>query len=162
MARMHSLDIWPLHLGANSVQELLERLSELELPVLEAAPDEPYTRPVPVPHQRWGRANSADSWNGPSPARSVNGAGGWGNNPSPSVTSISDAPNHVTMRQAVECLKDLCVGICLDCIKGNEVCRVPHPRPWKKRWLAMHPEYGWGMGDHLTEPSAPGNWESAW
>lgn len=27
-------------------------------------------------------------------------------------------------------LNKLCVGLCLDCLKGNETCRSAHPDPW--------------------------------
>ncbi|KAK6442821.1 hypothetical protein LTR95_000927 [Oleoguttula sp. CCFEE 5521] len=44
-----------------------------------------------------------------------------------SVPELTRPPTFATIIEAAKKFESNCIGLCLDCLKKNEVCRVPHP-----------------------------------
>lgn len=130
MAAMKSRELWPIlpfTSGSRSLEDQLASFSSLELPVISADRKKSY----PPGRKRRGFYKSYDSHDDdisltPSPPPShLPGSLGQGCS---SWTSTS--PTQRTVFDLCMRLQDLCVGLCLDCLKGNDVCRLPHPDPW--------------------------------
>jgi hypothetical protein len=121
--------IWPCNSGLKSLEEQLKAFSCLELPVITAdrhifyeAPSTPQISPrIHRDHGDWARASVYDSM-----PPSLRGSD------SPSRNKMEQTLQVPTLRTVFdlsEQLRSLCVGLCLDCSKGNDVCRLPHPDP---------------------------------
>lgn len=136
MTAMKAQKLWPIwpageQVTPRSLGEQLASFSVLQIPTINADRDAPYEPGVaPISRSR-SRVLSA------SVLSEQNLHGGWaavGSSPIPSARAC-DAPDPQvpTLRTVLGLwlqLEKLCVGLCLDCLKGNEVCRLPHPDPW--------------------------------
>jgi hypothetical protein len=119
---------WPGNSGLESLEDQLKAFSSLELPVICADGDKIYEPPFPPrvsPRTRYdhngspiesdSRASSPSTW------AQVRGK----KEPTlrvPTLRTVFDLSEH---------LRSLCVGLCLDCSKENDVCRSSHPDPWE-------------------------------
>jgi hypothetical protein len=109
------------------LEEQLTSFSSLELPNIRADRDSPY-QPSSSPRTKKDRYNN----------------GGWDGSFIPRRSSLNSSASSVkvkavptdrsptlrTLSDLTARLKGLCVGLCLDCLKGNDVCRSPYPDPW--------------------------------
>jgi hypothetical protein len=130
MAAMKSKGLWPIlpvDAGSKSLDDQLSSFSSLDLPVISADRDRSYSPPL----KRRDSSKSIGSWGPPSsvtsplPSRLSDRRGHTHN----SLTSRS--PTQRTVFDLSKRLQGLCVGLCLDCLKGNDVCRSPHPESWE-------------------------------
>jgi hypothetical protein len=130
MAVMKPNGLWPVRPVTSRLKSLEEQLtsfSSLELPNIRADRDSPY-QPSSSPRTKKDRYNN----------------GGWDGSFIPRRSSLNSSASSVkvkavptdrsptlrTLSDLTARLKGLCVGLCLDCLKGNDVCRSPHPDPW--------------------------------
>ena len=131
MVNMKAKELWPIlpvTTGSKSLEDQLLSFSSLELPIISADRDRSYSPPLKRKHSYksyvdWGMAivhipSPSPSPRLPSPLSQSHG----------SLTSGS--PTQRTVFDLSEKLQDLCAGLCLDCLKGKDVCRLPHPDPW--------------------------------
>lgn len=142
MTAMKIKELWPVlpvtH-GSKSLEEQMNAFSSLEIPIICAD------------------STSYDTHSPPYvPSRNNGGGNVWGNNyesrqPSPRVHRSpsraytmrnSHGPTLRTVFDLSERLRSLCVGLCLDCSKGNDVCRSPHPDPWGAYWKSVRLWFG--------------------
>lgn len=122
--------IWPAAQYSEPLEYLLASFSSLGLPVIRADPDTPYEAPSPprihraprVVHHGWGY--------GPDGPESVLSPRIPCPPPQRQTAVAPRMPTQHTVSNSSMRLEDLCVGLCLDCSKGNDVCRLPHPAPW--------------------------------
>jgi hypothetical protein len=132
--------IWPGNSGLKSLEEQLKAFSSLEIPVISAdrdifyeAPSTPRISPrIHRDHGDWAEADDYDSMPPSSP---------WDS--SPNRNKMDQNPRVPTLRTVFELseqLRSLCIGLCLDCSKGKDVCRLPHldPRAAYRAGLNSH------------------------
>jgi hypothetical protein len=133
--------IWPGNSGLESLEDQLKAFSCLEVAVICADGDK-LCEPLPTPRV--------------SPkARSIrydhNGFevdyGSRASSPNTCITFKKEptlrVPTLRTVFDLSEQLRSLCVGLCMDCSKGNDVCRSPHPEPWAA--------YRAGLNSHFAQ-----------
>jgi hypothetical protein len=127
---MKAKELWPIlptTSGSRSLEDQLASFSSLDLPIISAGRDRSYSSR----RKRRSSIKSYDSWTGPisltpSPLPSPrHGSMGHGRS-----TLTSNSPTQRTVFDLSKRLHDLCVGLCLDCLKGNDFCRLRHPDPW--------------------------------
>jgi hypothetical protein len=127
MTSMKAQSLWPIWPGNSSLKSLegqLKAFSSLELPIISADRDKFYVPPPPAPSL--------------APSVIDRQHGGWvaydSMPPSPRLRSppirTKEVPTLRTVLDLSKQLTSLCVGLCLDCSKGNDVCHLPHPDPW--------------------------------
>nr|OQO18359.1 hypothetical protein B0A51_15656 [Rachicladosporium sp. CCFEE 5018] len=131
MAQLVSAKVWPLGQPC-SLANTVSRISELDVPVLKSDNFKAYVDPAR--HQREDR----DSWASTSvssdragwlsagiPLRMLDG----GNDGVQTcrVIKAGGGPTSKAISRSAAAALQTCVGLCLDCLKGNETCRVPHP-----------------------------------
>lgn len=132
MAAMRAERLWPIwpygadHAPPRSLQDQLASFSSLEIPTIVADRDTAYEPPSPPANKRniWDvMERSLYGEQEPSP---------WIRTPETRTCDVTDhkVPTLRTLLNLSKRLEDLCVGLCLDCLKGHEVCRLPHPDPW--------------------------------
>nr|OQO18358.1 hypothetical protein B0A51_15655 [Rachicladosporium sp. CCFEE 5018] len=163
---LSNLSLWPLDAKITSVDDALVGLANLKVPVLVAAEDRPYNPPYasPIRHsprtsdrgvwatrsptesevmQAWNAAEAMLVGSPPQHQRSVT--------PQPATTPFVDTltPKHISAMRDV--LEQSCAGLCIDCLKGNEVCRLER-LGFCERWQRPAPTM-------LSGGSADG-WES--
>lgn len=105
--------LWPLNLRENRLSSLLETLTWFKPPVIEADTytTERYTAPEPTPHRSpsygWG---AGFTWNDEPPLSPF---------PSAANTTPTKPPTSANVVAIKTQVEGLCVGICLDCLKGR-------------------------------------------
>lgn len=131
MAAMKAESLWPIwpygadHSTPRSLQDQLASFSSLEIPAIVADRDVSYEPPSPP-------ANRREMWE--VMERSLYGEQVRSPRIHTPPTRVNDSPipKTPTLRTVLSMstrLEDLCVGLCLDCLKGHEMCRLPHPLP---------------------------------
>ena len=151
-----------------SVAALLENLDIVEMPAIRATStglqkSRKSLARSPVlsnySNDAWGQDPFFGTPPGPPP--------GWGfthYRTRPATPKPTPGPSQLTIKIAVQAVKNVCVGVCLDCIRGKQedtACRVPHPDPWRLADL----EYEYDGNIHpirVKEPERPAEWESCW
>ena len=74
-----------------------------------------------------------------------------------------EPPTKFELNHIVEQIELFCVGLCLDCFKGNETCRVPHSDPFSEDlWIPLRRMDQDGRPDHGADTKRPESWESVW
>lgn len=138
MVALRENRLWPIYPATStttSIQDQLKSLSLIELPVICADTGGAYGSPAPrtMQHHKgkdlgWG--DEADSVISLS-VRSRDSSPTRDSAPHRrrDATSVRQ-PTARTLMSLAEELNKLCVGLCLDCLKGNETCRSAHPDPW--------------------------------
>ena len=141
------------------LEEQLTSLLSLRLPILNAEQDKSYETPLRrINSFRSGRSN----------------LGEWGYNSMPATPCVARPPVHgfttstpqtLTVHAVLELSKlldDLCVGLCLECLKGNGICRTPHPDPWSAYRNAVRYRFGPdARGDNSELDSGGTSWHFA-
>lgn len=126
MAAMKSKELWPIlpvTSGLRSLEDQLASFSSLNLPIISADRDKSYS----PPRKRRSSFKSYDSWNDPTELTPSPRPGPRG----PSTSSLTSAsPTQRTLFDLSKRLEDLYVRLYLDYLKGNDVCRMPHPESW--------------------------------
>lgn len=72
-------------------------------------------------------------------------------------------PTKFELVHIVERIELFCVGLCLDCLKGSDKCRVPHSDPFGKNlWIPLRHMGHDGVSDFGADTERPASWESCW
>lgn len=169
MAAMKANELWPIlpvTSGSRSLEDQLASFSSLDLPIISADRDRSYSprrkrRSSIESYGTWGDDISLTP--SPPPSR-LPGFLGQGHG-----SSTSRSPTQRTVFDLSKRLQDLCVGLCLDCLKGNDVCRVPHPESWgayrrsSEMWFSEEapreePTPGLGWVDNLDAEAFAVGW----
>jgi hypothetical protein len=120
--------IWPGNSGLKSLEDQVKAFSSLELPIISADDDKLY-EPWPLlrvpPRTRCDHNGSPIEY--ASRASSPLSGKRWDQSKKEPTVRV---PTLRTVFELSEHLRSLCVGLCLDCPKENDVCRSPHPGPW--------------------------------
>ena len=136
---------------SSTLSKLLSRLEEVEVPALLISDmhcncsaltrkdfkSPPYSEPAPAPG--WSSPKSAiqtapSDW----AWKSINGEKpGWHHRPScPHESTVDPLEIRIVeqkdVKTATKNVRDIIVGLCLDCIRGSQPCRCLHPKPWEK------------------------------
>jgi hypothetical protein len=157
---MKANELWPVRAvthWSESLQDQLKSFCSLELPVIRADRNKKYSRrtsPDSIDNYNTGR--DYDSLGEPVPwPPQISGARRQGKH---------DKTCQITTQRTVfdlsKRLEDLCVGLRLDCLKGKEACRVPHPYPW----AAYHGSLEMWFEDERprADPSPSIGWGEEW
>lgn len=158
MADLARTGLWPLKHEAYTLMGLLERFESVDIPAIIATIERQQTAASSRPGCYSG---SPSGWAPRSPSPNV---GAWARASMDSLRIRTVAPSQRTIATAVREVKKLCVGVCLDCIKGKVKCRVLHSEPWKEdlsSWGHGHfdDQDSWVEDD---EPLRPMWWEETW
>jgi len=116
---MHSL--WPLDVGKLSLQLILSCLRAVHVPIMER--DTTSSPPATPRHIR--SDYYYDSWHvgtRPSSRQSYVSEITYGM----AAARKSEQPTEAVLDSIIERVAERCVGLCLDCFKGNDHCRQPH------------------------------------
>lgn len=91
------------------------------------------------------------------------GRGSWGSPLPKPPSKLVKPPTKFELVHIVERIELLCVGLCLDCLKGNHECRVKHADPFDKYLWYSHGHMGLSGGsEHGKDTKRPVDWESIW
>lgn len=142
---MLSFDLWPLDLRVYSLAFLFGELREYHVPIMQAdilTGQSTNTR---------GELFELDDseyirlFGRPKPAKVVT------------------PPTKFELVHIVERIELFCVGLCLDCLKGNKTCRVKHTDPFSEDlWIPLR-NMGSDCGpDYGADTKRPVDWESIW
>ncbi|OQO10496.1 hypothetical protein B0A48_03793 [Cryoendolithus antarcticus] len=164
MTNLSNLALWPLDAKITSLDKALSGLANLRIPVLVAAEDRPYSPPYVAPIKYETISGGNGDW---ADTQSVRGSrlNSWGEPvrylpsprtycPTPLVASPfvdTLTPQDINAERAQ--LERSCVGLCIDCLKGNEVCRVER-LGFCERWQKPAPitfSDPWGTMSQLEE-----------
>jgi hypothetical protein len=128
LLQLQSSALWPLDLKSYSLQSLVTMLPTVHVPVLESDgyPHSPFAG------QTVGNNHGSDVMH-MSPPRTPRS---WifddeiyiHQNP---TSRPSEQPSQQTLESLAGRIREHCAGLCLDCLKGKEQCRLPHPTPRK-------------------------------
>jgi hypothetical protein len=108
--------LWPIDLDKLSLQKIVNALSTVRVPVLESHtyPHSPFDGPDSEDGDDEMPTGLVFPW----------GSGGVGQ-------AVQYRPRHQpsqrTLVNLAERVREHCTGLCLDCFRGNEQCRLPHP-----------------------------------
>jgi hypothetical protein len=119
--------IWPGTSGSKPLEDHLKAFSCLEVPVICAADDKlhgSWPTPRVSPRTRYDHNGSPIEYDSRASFPTA-----WEQVRSEKEPTLR-VPNLRTVFDLSEYLRNLCVGLCLDCSKGNDVCRSIHPDPW--------------------------------
>ena len=86
------------------------------------------------------------------------------------LTPAPPLPSRNYIEQIIAKVKDICVGLCLDCVKGHfEACRHKHPDPWMMWEMPCvcgstwgEPVSGWNIACECKPTQKPDDWEAIW
>lgn len=143
-------DLWPLDLRRSDIDlsYLFRQLREFHVPIMQADRLE---------HSKPGARSTGRS----TIARKVKLYSlGSARGPAPKIV---EPPLKFELNNIVERIELYCVGLCLDCFKGNNSCRVPHPDPFNKDLLVplryMDQD---GRPDLGLDAERLAGWEDVW
>ncbi|KAI5360630.1 putative BTB/POZ domain-containing protein [Septoria linicola] len=168
----------PLH---RTLGQTLHAFEEIEIPLIAL------TDKIETPRRYygpWSSGTSDDGWNPqPQTPRRTRYRCRTGSLTSDAMTadvSHIDALTHKSLRERASRVRELCVGVCLDCIKGHE-CRQSHRHGWKELGegislhdlLVSHLDFDEDGNpverdneiveiDHEHAMPYPGYWEECW
>ncbi|KAK4619298.1 hypothetical protein CLAFUW4_10882 [Fulvia fulva] len=151
METLRDYHVWPLDFRWQGVENVLGHLEDLGIPILSA--DKVVNR---IRSESAGSCKSFDS-------------DGWGRTRNLCEPEVINAPTDRSVRERVERVRQLCVGICLDCIRDRP-CRESHHYKWEKdAWESLGIESEAGsedgvevMYDAYKLVEKPIYWEDAW
>lgn len=120
-------DLWPITFGAFNIRNLCDKIQAISIPIISA--DDKTQTPVPRSPSLARSVTTRDiygGWGTPTPK-----SRGWGSEKSPErySTQYIDAPVHHDLKRMADSVRLLIVGVCFDCIQGNE-CRKRHRYYW--------------------------------
>jgi len=137
LLQLQSSGLWPLDLKSSSLKKIVAALPKVHVPVLESDgyPHSPFAGQDSGIHAR----NDAMDMYGSdvmdlSPPRSpvswdFDGRAYHRFQSTPSRPQ--EQPTQQTLESLAERIRENCAGLCLDCFKGNDQCRLPHPTLWR-------------------------------
>lgn len=149
--RLSNLALWPLEKKCHTTPlHLALHLEMVDIPTIIAA-----EKPDQREHARnvgWGRSRSVSRYSTYSTY--------YENRVQPAKSTDRD------IKIAIDRVKELCVGACLDCVRGSKrspgECRVAHTDPWRAHYQYQR---GWNDDfgdDEPEEPVRPSEWEAIW
>lgn len=121
LQQLRTRDLWPLDLNSSSLKKIVDALSTVHVPILECDtyPHSPFAGHIAHSEDRdAGDERLAwvfDTWGVPIADRNHE-------TPRRQVQKASKQ----SLQSLIERVSELCAGLCLDCFKENEHCRVPH------------------------------------
>lgn len=123
---MLACDLWPLDLNRDdwfTLSYVFRELREFHLPIMKADKLE-YSEPEAEATSGAFATHVSKVFAGVS----ARGA----------ATKAVEPPTKFELVHIVERIDLFCVGLCLDCFKGNETCRVPHSDPFSEGlWIPL-------------------------
>lgn len=79
----------------------------------------------------------------------------------PKPAKVVKPPTKFEFVHIVERIDLFCVGLCLDRLKGNDMCRVKHTDPFDEGlWIPRRHMSSNGGSDYGEDTKCPVNWES--
>jgi len=146
-------DLWPLDLNKSSLANIVLVLPTVHVPVLEAGiyPQSPFL----------GRSPDSEDED-ENDERSVFGDVdfGWVDRNNDIAPRQRQRPSQQTLESLAERVREHCAGLCLDCLKGNENCRLPHPTLQRAQtFIVSQPVRSRGKS---SPPSSYGGWSHCW
>lgn len=152
---MLACDLWPLDLSedeCNTLSCLFYELRQYHLPIMQADKLE-WSKPEKKATDKPSASFSLFDVPGLFDGKSSLGA----------TVDFVGPPTKFELNHIVERIELFCVGLCLDCFKGNETCRVPHSDPFSKDlWIPLKHMGLDGRPDHGADTKRPESWESVW
>lgn len=96
--------------------------------------------------------------------RMYGGGGGCWESPSQTLPPKAvEPPTKFELVLIVERIELFCVGLCLDCLKGNKTCRAEHTDPFSEHlWIPLRNMSLDGGPDYGTDTMRPVDWQSIW
>ena len=142
---MLGLDLWPLDLRETPLKHVFDELREYHHPVMQA--DILAGEPNDI---SWGDFDLVNTTYG-----TLSGE--------LKPAKVAKPPTKFELVHAVERIELFCVGLCLDCLKGNEKCRVKHTDPFDKHlWIPRRRMRSNGGPDFGEDTERPVEWQSIW
>lgn len=140
------LDLWPLDLRETPLSHVFDELREFHVPVMQAdilagqSADTLMEGLEDLDNSEYVRLFRRQK-----PARVVK------------------PPTKFESVHIVEHTELFCVGLCLDCLKRNDECRVKHTDPFDENlWIPRRLMSSNGGSDYGEDTRRPVNWESIW
>jgi hypothetical protein len=149
LLQLQNRALWPLDLDNSSLRNFVKALSTVRVPVLES-----HTYPHSPFHDS-GREEGHDPM--PTGLMFRRGSGG-------KCHMVQARPQHQPSQQTLgnlaERVRKHCAGLCLDCLKGNDQCRLPHPSLQKAQtFIVSRPV----VHSRVSSPSSSyGAWSHRW
>jgi hypothetical protein len=79
------------------------------------------------------------------------------------AAKVVKPPTKFELVHIVERIELFCVGLCLDCLKGNDKCRVRHTDHFDENLWIPHRHMGCdGDSDFGEDTKRPADWQSIW
>ena len=126
LLQLQSSGLWPLDLKRSSLKKLVTALPTVHVPVLES---DGYPR-SPFAGQTSRNDYGSEEMH-LTPLGYPRTPMGWGFHGAYKLQNIAgrekEQPSKQTLESLAERIREHCAGLCLDCFKGNEHCRLPHP-----------------------------------
>lgn len=142
MDRFEHSDLWQVTKCSVTLERKLQYLEDVDIPLVSLT-DTVETPKPKVDTREWGRSRSRRYSGAWSPQASVSHRGRGGpthvhvvqsdsifGNPDGMDGQRIYAPTEKSLKCRAAKVRDLCVGVCLDCVKGCE-CRDSHRHGWK-------------------------------
>ncbi|KAK6428090.1 hypothetical protein LTR95_015771 [Oleoguttula sp. CCFEE 5521] len=167
--RSHAL--WPIYASLQP-DRIIKGLSEVTVPLLRADDNKEYVEPQPTGERYarwtevgdWGVGIAGGEWqeirpHGIRASSPVNSAWGRPERNPQVIRKPKTIPTQASVATLAKAFEASCVGLCLDCLKDNEVCRVPHPS--EEMSDLSHLLSGWGFKRRVVEQESDEGTESA-
>jgi len=149
---MLDCDLWPLDLKEYYMDYLFGELREYHVPIMQADNLEPQPQSQPQPQPNDVHVNAFHFIDPHYVRRFARGAS------QEPLTEVVKPPTKFELVLIVERIERICVGLCLDCLKGNDRCRVQHSDPFSNDlWDGSNDGPG-----HRKGTKRPVEWESIW
>jgi hypothetical protein len=144
---MLDLDLWPLDLRETDLKHVFDELREYHVPIMQAD--------ILAGQSADAHAEGLDDLDDDHDLVRLFGR--------PKPAKVVKPPTKFELVHIVERIELFCVGLCLDCLKGNDECRVEHTDPFDKDlWIPRRHMSSNGGSDFGDDTKRPVNWESIW
>jgi hypothetical protein len=127
LLQLQSSGLWPLDLKGSSLKTIVTALPAVHVPVLESDC---------YPHSHFAGQTAENDYGSDVVHMSGTVNLGFSRIVRSAHRSYTDQsiphrpqgqPTQQTLESLAERIRENCAGLCLDCLKGNEQCRLPHP-----------------------------------
>lgn len=164
LMELQERDLWPLDLKKSSLAKIVIILPTVHVPVLktETYPQSPF-----IGHYQESEDGNYE--------RSVFGDSDFFPQSRPATMLVGrrivdrdqdipprqrQEPSQQTLESLAERVREHCAGLCLDCMKGNENCRLPHPTLQRAQsFIVSRPLRS---PRQPSPPSSYGGWSHRW
>lgn len=162
--------LWPLDFRYAQLDAFVAELRTVKVSTIRADQDEPFKAPT---YARKTRYVDNGGWGAPSELEQY-----WEPDPEdqpfayPEPLDGLEIPNQRHLEEAAARVEKLCVGLCLDCLKGKDICRVAHVKAWHtiqpKSEFRICGDCGsalhnlWDGGGPCPGMTLPPGWEASW